>query len=143
MTDTVLIALITFISGLSGALIGAISTWKASTHSSRSEIRKHLRNEKIVAYSDYLSTYFKFFLVFSNTLTSFEDVDFNKADILYALGSAYSKACIVATPKTQEALRTLTDLCLNCITGDPPGSQVSSAFNALISCMREELQISE
>lgn len=141
MSDTVLIALITFISGLSGALIGAISTWKLSKQTSDSETHKQLRSERLVAYSEYLSAYFKYSVAWGPAASLYHSGDSTaRLDTLHELGTTFSKALIVASPKTQIALRTFNEKCLEG-NGKNDESGSTSDYGNLISCIQEDLQI--
>lgn len=134
---TVLVAFISAYSVILGALISAVATWLLARRTAASEMKKQLRSERIIAYSNYLSVYFKYIVVFGPASSLYNSTPTLKADLLHELGSAHSGALIVASSKTQAALLTLTDNCLAHKNGDDP----PSGYNDLISCIHEELQI--
>lgn len=60
MSETVLIAVITLVSGMIGSITGALLSYKLSMLNVKSERGKTLHDEKRIAYSEIVSAYTKF-----------------------------------------------------------------------------------
>ena len=61
MSETIIVALITFASGVLGASIGAVVTYRTTKLSSQEELRKLQREEKRKCYLSFMEAYNSFF----------------------------------------------------------------------------------
>lgn len=96
MSDTVQIAIITFLSGAVGAICGVIGSHLSSKTSAKAEIQK-------AALDKYFNSRMN---VYSNLMSAFESFNNNwkSEEFRVALYKEISCACLVASDKTHDAL---------------------------------------
>lgn len=139
MSDTVLVALITFASGFAGVLVGAVANYKISKLGVQAEKGKLLHDEKRDAYSEMMAAYY-------DAIDYFAGVDAGMcklgeepfSDVTKRFFSAYSTAVLVAPESVQHALAVAcSDFERMMKAGKCEGD--SEPFNVLSAAMRKDL----
>ena len=143
MSETVIIAAITLVSGIVGTGIGAISAYKVAKLSSDREIGKLLRAEKEKYYCDFLSAYNEYAAYIASVNTGFgkdESPTEQKMVKLYTdLQIAYNKAILVACDPTCKALTLLLEAVNQYGATNIQPNDLNIRFCSLVTRMREEL----
>lgn len=124
ISETIIIALITFASGALGTIVGAISAHKASKLAAKNQLQQIAIRE---TYAARLSAYQEVFEAHANLLSSGNDESLEKVFII-----AINRACLVSSPQTVVELT----LFQNC-TLSRSGNRVS----AVVTAMQKDLAI--
>lgn len=150
LSETVLIALITFLSGVLGAIVGGISTYLVAKRSSDTELKKLLYKERLVAYSQFMDDYLAFSsymatlsvkkIEVDNTSEVISQEDLSKKRELYSrFNASCSKAGLLASYST---LLALNDLLFSMgdytITHKQP-PDISQDYRRTVDAMRDDL----
>lgn len=138
MSDTVLVALITFASGFFGVLVGAVANYKISKLGVRADKSKLLHDEKMIKYSELVSAYHELVRIYAEIANGFRiDVD-RTVDSAVRFFNAYGSAALLASPKVIQALKDIdAELSEMTKTCKPPAD--TNRFDALVGAMREDL----
>lgn len=140
MTDTVIVALITFASGLFGSGIGAFVTLKISAR----ESARRVHDQKHVCFTQFVSTYYAFKHELDIALLAVGAPPSEKMKELHTqFQAAYSSALLVCAQSTIKLLNTFYfQLEQYYITGNAP-TDLDLAYESALKAMRKELHISK
>lgn len=103
ISETVLVALITFLSGVVGACVGAITTYLVAKQSSDTELKKALHDERLSAYSELMDSYLALggYIAHLSTSKNLDVTPDPKEHELYIrFSAACSKAGLLASKPT-------------------------------------------
>ena len=139
MSEAVLIALITFLAGFSGAIVGAISTYKASTLNAKAEQGRLLHNEKKTAYTNVISAYLCVIENIADIETSVEHQESQSLiDAMHQFFAAYATAVLIAPNEIKTAMKQAGDS-LGLMIKNQQLSQDGELFEQLTELMRDDL----
>lgn len=138
MSDTVLVAMVTFASGFLGVLVGAVANYKISKLGVRADKGKLLHDEKMIKYSEVVSAYHELVRIYAEIEAEIRiDMD-RTVDSAVRFFNAYGSAALLASPKVIQALKDIdAELGEMAKTCKPPDD--SHRFDALVDAMREDL----
>lgn len=139
MSETVLVALITFSAGFVGSVIGAVATYTSSSLNVKAEQGRLIYSEKKLAYADYISAYLAVAEHLADVEVGLASIQSAKTvDVMHQFFSAYSKVKLLAPANVQEAILTTADAVSRSIEGQkfPDNSE---GFDELAEAMREDL----
>lgn len=139
MSETVIIALITFFAGFIGSIIGALSTYKASVLNAKAEQGRLLHNEKKSAYTDVVSAY----LCVVENVADIEvgvqrEENQSLIDAMSRFFSAYSTAILIAPNDIKSAMQQAGDS-LSSMVNSHQVTRNSETFERLTELMRDDL----
>ena len=130
MSETVLVALITFASGITGAIAGGITAYKVAQYSSRENQKQSLDTEKRNTYAELWDAYNAFIAYLAANSDVNEGVPPEEERLLYVrLQSACIKAALLSSSSVRNSLHSLLLLANEygkTHTAPPPKFQVVS-----------------
>lgn len=124
ITETIVIALITFASGALGTVVGAISTHKASKLAAKNQLQQIAIRE---TYAARLSAYQEVFEAHASLLSSGDDKSLEKRFI-----TAINRASLVSSPQTVVELALFQDSTL---------SRSENRVSAVVIAMQKDLAV--
>lgn len=138
MSDTVLVALITFASGFLGVLVGAVANYHASKLGVQADRGKLLHEEKKTAYRDVASAYLAAIDFIASHDEPSREIEDEAIEIARQFFRAQATAILIAPSPVQESLflaaRSIQEMTSTWHTPDSP-----EIFAALTGTMREDL----
>ena len=140
MTETIAVALITFSSGIVGAIIGGFTAYKVAKFSANRSIKQTLHVEKKQAYSELIESYERFVGAIAASMINkawLEDIE--ERALFMRFQSAYAKAILICSENAVPQLNLLLKS-VNCFATDRKiPDDLSSYFNQVVTSMRNEL----
>lgn len=139
MPDTIIVALITFASGLLGVGIGAFVNIKAM----EKESERRLHEEKQACFTRFTSTYYalkhNLYMALLLDITTFE----TREDLFTQFQATYSNALLICAQPTINPLNTFYfQVEKYHITGSAP-ADLDLAYESVLQAMRKELHTSK
>lgn len=140
ISETVIIALITFASGVVGAVIGGITAYKVAKFSATKNISQALYSEKQRAYAELLDSY----NVFSGAIAaSIIDktwlTDAEERSLYTRFQSAYAKAILVCSAETALELTAFIHAVNRYAAERDRPEDLHDLFQRVVSALRREL----
>lgn len=140
MSETISVALITFVSGLFGALVGAISAYLIAKNTTKSEQAKLLHAEKCKCYSTFLRSYHAFTAqITASDLGLTHLPDGVEQELFANFQIAYSAALLLASKNTEKALTNLYTCVIELGETRTVPERISNAFTNAVKAMRDEV----
>lgn len=137
MSDTVLIALITFASGFLGVVVGAVANYKVSALNVKAERGKLLHDEKKTAYTEAVSAY----LATLDFVAAHDEDSWNEGELIGAARRflyAQAAVALIAPKSVQQALSQATET-VQKMTTTWKTPDTPEVFELLTGTMREDL----
>lgn len=144
MSETVIVALITFSAGVVGACIGAVATYQVSKLSISNERLKMLREEKKSCYSAFLTEYISFTSKAVSSDLGIMTISDQEEQLAFAkFLAAYNQAILLSPDEVTVAITILfTCVSSNAEKKTIANSDFHSEYNAAVSAMRRDLSTS-
>lgn len=140
MTETIVVALVTFSSGLVGALIGGLTAYKVAKFSAEKSIRQTIHTEKLKAYSELIESYQAFLSAITASMINRDWLTDTDERALYTrLQSAWSKAILICSEKTTLQLTLLLTSMNHYAADRKRPDDLSELFQKAVASMRSEL----
>lgn len=144
MTETVIVAILTFASGLTGALIGGFIAYKVAKFSSRQSYQQLLHSEKLQIYAELLETYNLFLAYLTNMVVSNETSFVEEECTLYTrFQSAYSKAILISSEDTRKKLTSFVLLVNEYGKTRIEPEKLTISFNIAVQSLKKELSFKQ
>ena len=140
MTETVAVALVTFSSGVVGAVIGGFTAYKVAKFSANRNIKQTLHVEKQQAYSELIESYERFIGAIAASMINkalLEDTE--ERALFMRFQSAYAKAILICSENAVPQLNLLLKSVNRFATDRKIPDDLPSCFNQVVSSMRNEL----
>ena len=140
MTETVAVALITFSSGVVGAIIGGITAYKVAKFSANRSIKQTLHIEKQQAYAELIESYERFVGALAASMINeawLEDIE--ERTLFMRFQSAYAKAILICSENAVPQLNLLLKSVSRFATDRKIPDDLASCFNQVVTSMRKEL----
>ena len=108
MSETVLVALITFASGITGAITGGIIAYKVAQYSASENQKQSLDAEKRIAYAELWDTYNAFIAYLAANPNASKDIPPADERLLYIhFQSTCTKASLLSSVSVRDPLKSL------------------------------------
>lgn len=133
MSETVWIALITFLSGFLGVSVGAYANYKISSLGIKADHGKVLHDEKNTVYSEFISAYTELLGAFA-TMSS----GLTNTNSIYRFHNAYAATLLLSSGKVKEEMLALGSIVQEGLQENTI-PKCGDEFNTLLDAMREDL----
>lgn len=137
MSDTVAVALITFASGLLGALTGAVSSYLISKNTAKNEHARLLHTERRESYSALLRTYHTFT---SQVVSQVSLPVQTQEEVKNDFQIAYVSAALLASDETADAMTELMKSAVEIVRTKTYSKEDNDVFSQAITAMQREIQ---
>lgn len=136
MSETVQIALITFLASISSAIIGASVTIKSSERTASFKAKEALYAKKIEVYSSFFSAYHSFVALMAPGPAAVSDV----GHALHDLAKAYSFAALIAPNDVASSLFDLFSLCTDYSKHSVTHQEVAKQYGITRNALHADLE---
>lgn len=142
MTETIAVAILTFASGLAGAVIGGVTAYKVAKFSAIKSHEQLLHSEKQQIYSELLDAYNSFLAYVTAAKISDADLFTEEERTLYTrFQSAFSKAILISSDDTRKRLTTFALLVNDFGRTRIEPKNLTISFDVAVRSMKEELSL--
>lgn len=139
MSETVMVALITFLASLSGSVVGAIAHYKSASINVKAEQGRLLYNEKKLAYSEFISAYLTVIEHLADVEVGLSTIQSQKTvDALHQFFGVYSKVKLLAPRNVQELIKAAGEQISRSVK-ECEFPKDSEIFDSLAEAMRKDL----